>query len=513
MNTMKNGSPKEIKLTALCVGMLGLSALLFLFYAGSEGVEARPSVPHLNPVLPVCQSQAATINVFDVGVAAVAPRVRQATAFNDCCAVCEEQVLQALVPTPQGAVFLEADGRLPLRRKFCGTITKYGVNDETDDPRDITINLRPAPIPPYPSFLKGFANAEEATLKGDDIRRFGPSTFPFTFPRPLIPITFNLQDCLRRADEIRGKVIHTEVTPDEHFYGADARFLPIESTLQRCGGSLGQFGPIGGNPKCLKCISGWDCQSELEPSSGAGETEACVYGVYSYDHGSHSSSAHRQLCQVLDLGHDTPEIHPFDAIWWRHPDRKGWIFGVFQDDSNRYSFPHCGSQNNGNEWSQAPRDLTFTFPFKFPLRSGPQQACLRHVRSRKLKDNAPSIVSPLNVTTAEFVNPATEVTALVVGKQRLLQLVKEIGSERETHVRIQGGIVGDDVVGQIILRVAVGCDDRTNNCVRPTGPRDHRQTIFDGLLQTNRLAVYDKNDPGAGYFYAELTFDCSCPTR
>ena len=90
--------------------------------------------------------------------------------------------------------------------------------------------------------------------------------------------------------------------------------------------------------------------------------------------------------------------------------------------------------------------------------------------------------------------------------------MKELGTERETHVRVEGRIVGDDVVGQIILRVVVGCDDRAgNNCVRPTGPRDHRTTIFDRLRQTNGLVNYDKGDPGAGYFYAELTFGCACP--
>src|SRR5207302_2800 len=132
--------------------------------------------------------------------------------------------------------------------------------------------------------------------------------------------------------------------------------------------------------------------------------EACVYGVYAYDHGEHSASSHTQLCRVIDPGHDHPEIHPFDAIWWRHPERKGWMFGVFQDDSNRYSFPYCGD-NNGNQWSQAPRDLTFRFPFRFPRRSAPQKACLRHVRTRNLKDNAPNIVRPMNITTGVFVNP------------------------------------------------------------------------------------------------------------
>jgi hypothetical protein len=428
--------------------------------------------------------------VNDVEVAASIPRVRQATSFNDCCGSCEPQDLEALVPVPQGTPKrVESDGGLPLRRKFCGTVAKYGVNDETEDPRDIMINILPAPLSPYRDFLTGFVNTEQTRLKGDNLKRFGPSA-----------TNFNLQDCLDTAKVTSGKVIHAEVTPDEHFYGADARFLPIASSLVPC----------GFNPKCLKCIDGWGCESELEPSDRRVGAEVCVYGVYAYDHGDeHRASSHNALCRVLDTDHDHPEMHPFDAIWWRHPERTGWMFGVFQDDSNRYSFPHCGD-NNGNEWSQAPRDLTFRFPFRFPLRSAPQHACLRHVRSRKLRDNSPNTVRPLNVTTGAFVNPATEALVLNLGGKRVLEVTKESGTGQETHVRVEGRIVGDDVVGQIILRVAIGCDERSGvRCGRFAKPSD----TFNALKTGNQLVTYDKGDPGAGYFYAELTFECNCPSR
>jgi len=208
------------------------------------------------------------------------------------------------------------------------------------------------------------------------------------------------------------------------------------------------------------------------------------------------------------VGHDHPEIHPFDAIWWRHPEKNGWMFGVFQDDSNRYSFPFCGD-NNGNDWSQAPRDMTFRFPFRFSQRSSLQKVCLRHVRTRALKDGAAHTVRPMNVTTGAFVTPATELTTLIIGGRPMLQVMKEPGSERETHVRIEGSIVGDDVVGQIILRVAVGCDSRAGlRCMRP--PNSGTRTLFQDLGIANTLVDYDDHDLGAGFYYAELTFQCAC---
>jgi hypothetical protein len=457
-------------------------------------------------------SQVAMVNVMDVGVVAAVPRVRQATAFNDCCVLCEHQNLEAIAPTSQGPRPTETDGQLPLRRKFCGAVMRYGVNNEMDDPRDITIDILPTAAP-YFDFVAGLVNTEMTPLSGADRTRFGPDNWG--------RLNCDVAACQKRAAEIRGKVIHAEVTPDEHFYGADGRFMPVENNVAKCGFVSGVS---AGHKKCLNCLDGWDCQSELESPGGRPGAEVCVYGVYALDHGGHSASSHRQFCCSKDPGHDRPEIHPFDAIWWRHPASKGWIFGVFQDDSNRYSFPYCGSDNNGNEWSQAPRDLTFRFPFRFPRSSGPQKVCLRHVRTRALKDNAANIVRPLNVTTGAFVTPETEATTLTITetvaptkslRQRWLEVIKEPNSERETHVRVTGSFVGNDVVGEIILRVAVGCDDRAGSarCSYPAGPRDHRQTLFDGLRQTNGLVTYDKDDAGAGYYYAELTFECACSFR
>ena len=447
-------------------------------------------------------SQVDRVSVEGVQVTALQPRIEQKTSFNDCCggifSDCEEQNLEALVPTAGVPARVEADGRLPLRRKFCGIVTKYEVNDELDDPRDMNINIRPAPGSPYINFLNGFVKTADADLKDDDKRRFG---------------NFNCDRgaCLRRSSEpdlTREKIIHAEVTPDEHFYGQDGRFLPIEGSSSRCGGGAFPTSPTSLN--CLRCIDSAACESELEPRGQLAGAETCVYGVFAYDHGLHKPSRHSELC-CFDSSHDHPEIHPYDAVWWRHPARNGWMFGVFQDDSNRYSFPHCReSQSNGNTWSQAPRDLTFEFPFRFPRRSAVQRVCLRHVRTTKLKDGSANIVRPLNVITGAFTDPQSEVTTLRIGRQRLLELVKEPGSERETHVSIVGRFEGDFVVGRVILRVAVGCDQRTQACGRPTGPRDHRQPIFDRLKPITNLVQFDKDDPGAGYFYAELTFNCDC---
>ncbi len=505
---------KRTQITVLCIAAAALSILLLSLSAGSTEAGAADAIANPDAELAGPQtpcppgtgnpSQVAPVNAEEVEVTAAIQRVQQATSFNDCCWSCEDQELEAIVPTAQGPKRTETDGRLPLRRKFCGTITKYGVNDETDDPRDFTINIRPAPNTVYANFVAGVLKTEETRLSSNDLKRFGPSAS-----------TFDLAACLRRAndDDVKfNKVIHAEVTPDEHFYGADGRFLPIEGNLGRCGNQF-DFSPAAQN--CRKCISGWNCLSELEPVTGRSGTEACVYGVYAYDHGDeHRSPRHRQFCRVFDPDHDHPEIHPFDAVWWRHPERKGWMFGVFQDDSNRYSFPHCGDDNNGNEWSQAPRDLTFRFPFKFPRRSATQRVCLRHVRTRRLRDNAANTVLPLNITTGVFVTPATESTTLTIGGQRLLEVVKELGSERETHVRVQGRIVGNDVVGQIVLRVAVGCDARSGaRCGPLANTAQGGRAIFDRLRQVNRLVTYDKGDLGAGYFYAELTFECACSTR
>lgn len=497
---------KSITLYVVIVALL--ASVCLLLNASFTGVDAQPQ-PRPDSQ---CRgratgdpSQVDILNLQDVRVAALPPQIEQTTAYNDCCggvfSDCEAQYLEALVPkgTADLPARAEADGGLPFRRTFCGIVTKYEVNNEKADPRDININLRPAPGSPYVNFLKGFVKTDQPKLKAEDRRRFGN-------------VNCDRGGCLARASDpelTRQKVIHAEVTPDEHFYGADGRFLPIVGSRSACEPLvLSSHNSLN----CVRCIDGARCQSELEAREGqTPRVEACVYGVFAYDHGQHKPSRHTELCCLKGGSHDHPEIHPYDAIWWRHPAMNGWMFGVFQDDSNRYSFPHCReSHSNHNTWSQAPRDLTFEFPFKFPRRTAVQRVCLRHVRTTKLKDGSPNIVRPLNVTTGEFTDPQSEVTRLIIGRERLLELVKEPGSERETHVRIVGGFDGDNVVGRIILRVAVGCDQRTQACGRPTGPRDHRQPIFDRLKQSTNLVQFDKGDPGAGYFYAELTFNCDC---
>lgn len=451
---------------------MGLLATLALISACLSQDAAAAPVPKVVRFLTLGSPMAVTVEAS----VASEKRVRQATAFTDCCVLCGEQTLEALVPASPGPKRRESDGGLPLRRQFCGTATRYGVNDERADPRDIMINILPAPAAPYPDFVAGFVNTEGTPLQGSDLQRFGP----------LLGSTahWNLEACLARASQIPGKVIHAEVTPDQDFYGQDRRFLPIRSS-----GS---------------CSDDWDCPSELEPGNGSPGKELCVYGVYAIDHGGHSASSHTLLCGSLDPGHDRPEIHPFDAVWWRHPEANGWMFAMFQDDSNRYSFPHCGD-NNGNEWSQAPRDLTFRFPFQFSLPEAPRQAVLQHAVTRNF-NGAQNAVRPKNVTTSLFVNPGPQVTSLIVDGRRLLDVVKEGGTEQEAQVQVQGSVVKNMVVGQIIVRVAIGCDDRNSPCVKPTGPRDHRTPIYDRLQPLNAKAVYDRDDPGAGYYYAELIF-------
>lgn len=435
-------------------------------------------------------SQVARVSLLDVQVSA-ADRNIQRAADNDCCPSgfdlddCDRQVLEAIVPTANGPHRLVPGDPPPVRQKFCGTISNYDINDENEDPHDIDIDIRPANVTPYPNFVAGLVNT------------------PATEDQAVTDC--RVRACLDKAKTLQdlagfgGKVIHAEVTPDQSFYGADGRFLPIENSFTACGVSF----PFGSpNKKCTDCIDGEDCLSELEPHDGRPGAEACVYGVYAYDHGKHPAEDHEFLCCSPDKDHDHPEIHPFDAIWWRHPEQNGWIFGVFQDDSNRYSFPHCReSQSNGNTWSQAPRDLTFHFPFRFPRRSSNQLACLRHVRTRRLRDDVANTVGPMNITTGIFANFGTEIPELVIGVRRYLQVMKEPKSERETHIRVMGSIIGNDVVGEIILRVIVGCDERTGS---------RCDTSFDRLDGLNPLVNYDKSDPGAGYFYAELTFGCGC---
>jgi hypothetical protein len=313
--------------------------------------------------------------------------------------------------------------------------------------------------------VAGFIKTEGTPLTDkDDQRNFGHAKC-------------DVAACTARAAQISGKVVHVELTPDEHFYGQDARFLPIDSS-----------GPCSDTGKG-SCISVLNTRSE----------DVCVHGVYLIDHGGHSAEDHRRLCCVKDPGHDHPEIHPFDAIWWRNERKNGWIFGVFQDDSNRYSSPYCGG-NNGASWSQAPRDVTFRFPFRFPRSAGCQLVQLRHVRTTSMRNGSANVVRPVNVTTSDLVGDTAEVLLLAATGpmfQPLLQVQKEPDSGRETHVRVEGSTSGPDVVGDIVLRAAVGT-------ARRTAP------LFDALKRENPLVTYDDSDPGAGYYYSEIFFGGSC---
>lgn len=443
--------------------LASLAALDTGIASAAKPVEQCPAVPAMN-------------DVASVAAETRQPRVDQNEAFSDCCIFCEEQSLEALTPTPNGPQFLEPDGGLPLRTKFCGTVVRYGVNDELDDPRDIMLNIEPAPG--FEHFLEGFVNTECTGLSDDEENRFAKwdSECP-------------VSECLLAAKEANEqtprKCIHAELTPAQQFYQQDLRFLPIG------------FMPIVGGGLCY---DSWDCKSALEPASqwsggpppggepGQEGRQACVYGVYADDHGpDHRAKEHRELCCSPDASHDRPEIHPFDALWFLHPDGKpGWVFGAFQDDSNRYSFPHCGDQHNGNTWSQAPRDVTFRFPFKLPRTPSLSKACLRHFRTT---DFAGTIrdVEPINVTTAVMEDPLVEVKKLLDGGQVVLEAVEPPGAEDETQVRIDGCVTATEISGYVTVRVAVGC---------PEG--------------VSCPPLKDPDDPGSGYYYGELSFERDC---
>lgn len=326
------------------------------------------------------------------------------------------------------------------------------------------------PKPGFEHFLTGFLNTECTELGfAEAFSMREDSDCP-------------VSQCLQAAAKKEGKCIHAEITPSNFFYHTDARYLPITG--------------LGSSA----CDDGWDCNSALEPAGawtggippggqpGQGGREVCVYGVYSWDHGpDHRASKHRQLCCSVDSSHDRPEIHPFDAIWFLHPSgRPGWIFANFQDDSNRYSFPHCGSQNNGNTWSQGPRDLTFRFPFRFPRSQTPLKACLRHTVTTTLS-GVDKAVAPINVTTKLMPDPLVELKTLQDGGVVLLEAVEPAGAEDETQVRIEGCATPTEISGFIVLRVAVGCAQGAS---------------CPGLN--------DPDDPGSGFYYAELTFERDC---
>ncbi len=396
-------------------------------------------------------------------------RVTESETYTNCCALCARQWLEALRPTPLGPERQEPDGGLPQRTTYCGTVVRYGVNDENADPRDIMLNIEPSPG--FEHFVKGFLNTECTGLTFDEKRQFEKTDAQ-------CPVS----SCLA-ASEVpsrTGRCVHVEVTPANQFYGKDSRFLPIDN---------------GGD-----CGDGWGCKSALEPAGqwsgsppaggqpGQSGRQVCVSGVYAVDHGSgHRASSHRELCCSRDASHDRPEIHPMDAIWFRQPNGGlGWVFGVFQDDSNRYSYPHCSDYHNGNRWSEAPRDMTFRFPFRLPRSPIPWKACVRH--NRKGQGAGPEI-QPVNVTTSSMPQPLAEVKTLLDSTTgaAVLEVVEAPGAEGETQVRLEGCVTGDQITGFLTLRVAVGCP---------------RGTSCPGLN--------DSGDPGSGFYYGEVVFQGSC---
>lgn len=395
-------------------------------------------------------------------------RVTESEAYTDCCWYCSPQWLEALTPTPFGPVRQEPDGGLPNRATFCGDVVRYGVNDEQADPRDIMFNM--VPSPGYEHFVKGFLNTE-CTGLSDAERQL------FVKPDSSCPVS----SCLAASEnpDRTGRCLHVEITPAEQFFGKDPSFLPIEGDGD--------------------CASGWGCKSALEPASqwsgspplggrqGQDGRQVCVSGVYAVDHGGdHRPSAHRELCCSPDAGHDRPEIHPMDAIWFRHPDGSlGWVFGVFQDDSNRYSFPHCSDYHNDNRWSEAPRDMTFRFPFRLPRSPIPWKACLRRTRpDRSLGVEIP----PINVTTASMPGPIAEVKSLQdAAGATVLELIEQPGAEGETQARLEGCVTNDQIAGFLTVRVAVGCP-RGSFCP----------------------SLNDTGDAGSGFYYGEVVFQGSC---
>jgi hypothetical protein len=433
---------------------------LIVAAAGSGAAHAQPG---------------ATFGVDEVEVESPQPRVLATLMNTRCCGFCGRQQLEAIVPQPDGPRRRESDGGLPLRRKFCGTVMGYGVNDETADPRDILLNILPlAPertgsIDKYGPFVAGFYKTASTPLTGDPLE----SVFDHH--------DCDVQRCLDAARTRPNKQIHAEITPANEFYGVDRRFLPIDDEGE--------------------CSDGWNCSSMLENA----RSEVCVYGVYAMDHGSHPNGDHLNLCCAPDPGHDHPEIHPFDAIWWRHHERDGWIFGVFQDDSNRYSSPYCEPRlDDAVGWSQAPRDVTLKFPFRFGLSDAPMRAVVRRFSTPPLSGGAARQVVPLNVTTAARANSSDEVKTLRVGDRVVLVVEEEAGTETETWINVVGGLPGhadsplNTVSGFVIVRVAVGCGKFPGSNMR-CSPSE-----VQALAPAARVA---KNDIGSGFYYGEVVFD------
>ena len=353
-------------------------------------------------------------------------------AYADCCIVCREHHTEALRPSPSGPF----RGGFLRREKYCGTVRAYGTNNESGDPYDIMMNVEPTPG--FNHFVAGLRNTEctPVTESFDSCEASGT--------------------CASSANDPR-RCIHVEINPDDSLYGKDKRFLPI-----------------------LADSDGWGTTSELEPNG-----RLCAYGPYVIDHGiGHGAAGHPgNLCCSKELDHDRPEIHPADALWWRHPDADGWMFALMQDDSNRYSSPHCDESNNGNEWAQAPRDITLKFPFTYPLSSPNLRACLRHMRTKNFS-NTNVVIPSKGVSTANTAMVArsthfNDAKTFYVGTRPFITITEQV--DAETEVAISGCVSGDYASGTIKVRATIGCNPKIMNCSGISGdPND--SYLFDELF-------------------------------
>lgn len=466
---------RRLVLATLTLVSLGL---LTTVNAAGQGnpTGAKDPFPGLPPTAdPGCNPyNAGPMNdVASVLVEARPSRVDQHEAYADCGVFSDPQSLEALRPTAHGPERLEDDGGLPFRAKLCGNVVRYGVNNESNDPRDIMLNI--VPKAGFEHFVEGYVNTECTPLTDEEKALLAK-------PDSECPVSVCQLAGKGLIRNDKPKCIHAEITPSNFFYGMDMGFLPI----------------LGDGP--CSDTGDWACKSALEPASewsgappqggqpGQAGRDVCAYGVYAHDHGpDHRAKDHTELCCSPDASHDRPEIHPIDALWFLNPGRHpGWTFAVFQDDSNRYSEPHCGWWDYDTTWSQGPRDLTFHFPFRFSRSQLPLKACLRHTRALNFV-NQFTEVRPINVVTALMDDPLPELKKLEVGGQTLLEVVEPAGAEEETQVQIISCPGEEEVAGWIKLRVAVGC---------PEG-----QSCPD---------LVDEDDPGEGMYYAELTFERDC---
>ena len=474
--------------------------------------DAVTAVPLPLPVLvaTVCPTVPADARSVTAVTATVRnPRVETTEAQTDCgdgvFNVGADHHLEAGRVTTSGV----AHETFPERAQYCGKIVRYGVNNEFGPARDIMFNM--TPLPGYEHFVKGFISTECASI-GDIVGGDACAKGDAKCSAECTTLANQTRVRMKNGEE-RTKCIHAEITPPEQFFEADSRYMPVPDTGEHS--------------------SKWDLPTALVSVPKVDGVEACVYGVYAIDHGeSHGAKAHKDWRCTLDKTHDRPEIHPFDATWWRIPSkpkakykRDGWVMAVFQDDSNRYSYPHCTDDHNGSSWAQAPRDVTFRFPFRFDHSDKPKHACLRHVRAPKYAKkctprpgSTPSCVwsatgpdveiVPLNVTTLAATSATAELKTLTAPDGRAALVVDEPADfDTETHVTVDGCVQGNQATGFITLRVAVGCNDTAHGASNPK-----MACAKADLARYNPRGRHDSGDSGSGFYYAELFFsDKECP--